>query len=187
MSIFRDTFKTEIATQLEKRQEAMMGANRTPEVIQYLNSRNSWIRMSSSVNVNGTNNLAKQYILLGGTLDNGKLRSGVGGQDKAYSNLSPSGKPYGQIDGKPATAGAAGLRPMPGITSIDVKSKSAYGSLREVVINFQCWNIQQLEDLEVLYMRPGYTVLIEWGWYPYLNNSGKLETTPPDFFDIINK
>ena len=40
MSIFRDTFKTEIATQLEKRQEAMMGANRTPEVIQYLNSTN---------------------------------------------------------------------------------------------------------------------------------------------------
>jgi len=187
MSIFRDTFKTEIATQLEKRQEAMMGANRTPEVIQYLHSRNSWIRMSSSVNVNGTNDLAKQYILLGGTLNNGALRSGVGGQDKAYSNFTPSGKLYGQINGNPATAGAAGLRPMPGITSIDVKSKSAYGSLREVVVNFQCWNIQQLEDLEILYMRPGYTVLIEWGWYPYLNNSGKLETTPPSFFDIINK
>ena len=59
-----------------------------------------------------------------------------------------------------------GLRPMPGITNMDIKSKSAYGSLREAVVNFQCWDIHQLEELELLYMRPGYTVLVEWRWSP---------------------
>jgi muramidase (phage lysozyme) len=76
---------------------------------------------------------------------------------------------------------------MPGITNMDIKSKSAYGSLREAVINFVCWDIKQLEELEVLYMRPGYTVLIEWGWLPYLNNKGDLVTGMPGFYDILNK
>jgi len=60
MSIFRDSFKTEIREQLKKRQEAM--TNRTPQNIQYLNSRNSWIRMVSSVDVNGSADQAKAYV-----------------------------------------------------------------------------------------------------------------------------
>jgi muramidase (phage lysozyme) len=182
MSIFRNTFQQDIRAQLEKRQEAMV--TRTPKVIQYLNSRNSWIRLSSSVNVGGSANLAKNNVLLGGALDyqvvNGKdvyaLRQGVGQGNEAYSNFTPSGPPH-----------RLGTRPMPGITNMDIKSKSAYGSLREATINFICWDIRQLEDLELLYMRPGYTVLVEWGWLPYLDNKSNLITTLPNFYDILNK
>ena len=138
--------------------------------------------MTSGVNVNGTNDKAKAYVLQGGTLNNKKLREGVGEFDKSYSTLSPSLRPYNTN----ATAGTAGLKPMPGITSIDIKSKSAYGSLREVTVNFVCYNIQQLEDLELLYMRPGYTVLIEWGWAPYLDNSGNFKNTI-NFYDGVLK
>jgi hypothetical protein len=174
MSIFKESFKPEISGSLAVRQRAMV--ERTPTNIQYLNSRNSWIRMSSSVNVEGTNALAKSYILQGGTLDsNGNLKSGVGKSGNAYSSMTPSGTPH-----------RFGTKPMPGITGIDVRSKSAYGSLREVTINFQCWDIRQLEDLELLYMRPGYTVLIEWGWMPFLDNSGALKTNI-DYIDIIDK
>ena len=191
MSIFRNTFQDDIKAQLGKRQEAMLTSNRTPEVIQYLNSRNSWIRMTSSVNVGGSatsvgsSDLAKNNVLLGGTLshtsttagDKFTLKSGVGGVNNAYAYKTALGTQNHRL----------GLRPMPGITNMDIKSKSAYGSLREAVVNFQCWDIRQLEELELLYMRPGYTVLVEWGWTPYLNNSGKLITTPPDFYDILNK
>jgi hypothetical protein len=124
---------------------------------------------------NYTNTKAKQYVLLGGTLlDNDTLRAGVGNRTKAYSTTTPSGKPN-----------RLGVRPMPGITSIDIKSLSAYGSLREVTVNFQCWDIRQLEDLELLYMRPGYTVLVEWGWLPYLDNNGQLVNSVPKFYDDI--
>ena len=75
---------------------------------------------------------------------------------------------------------------MPGITGIDIKSKSAYGSLRQVTVSFVAWDIRQLEELELLYMRPGYTVLVEWGWAPYLDNDGKLSKNI-DYYDIINK
>ena len=191
MSIFRNTFQDDIKTQLGKRQEAMLTSNRTPEVIQYLNSRNSWIRMTSSVNVGGSatsvgsSDIAKNNVLLGGTLshtsttagDKFTLKSGVGGVNNAYAYKTALGTQNHRL----------GLRPMPGITNMDIKSKSAYGSLREAVVNFQCWDIRQLEELELLYMRPGYTVLVEWGWVPYLDNGGKLVTTPPDFYDILNK
>jgi hypothetical protein len=152
-------------------------AVRGSTAIQYLNSRNSWIRMTSAVDVEGNNDLARQYVLLGGTLfNNDKLRAGVGDKTKAYSATTPSGR-----------TNRLGIRPMPGITSLDIKSKTAYGSLREVTINFQCWDISQLEDLELLYMRPGYTVLIEWGWLPYLKNDGTIEKSVPQFYDILDK
>ena len=172
MSIFKDTFKEEIQKQLKARQEAIV--ERTPNAIQYFNSRNAWIRMSSSVNVGGSNKSAQQYILQGGTLLDGKLRSGVGASG-AYSVNSPGG-----------TSHRLGIRAMPGITSIDVKSKSAYGSLKEVEVKFKTWDIKQLEELELLYMRPGYTVLVEWGWAPYLDNNKNLNSNI-SFYDIINQ
>ena len=175
MSIFKDTFKQEIQDQLKARQEAIF--ERTPDSIQYFNARNAWIRMSSAVNVNGTNELAKKHILQGGTLYENQLRSGVGIGNQAYSTISPGGNPN-----------RLGLRPMPGITGINIKSLSAYGSLREVEVKFNAWDIRQLEDLELLYMRPGYTALVEWGWAPYLGNDKKLKNNI-DFTqnDIINK
>jgi hypothetical protein len=164
MSIFKESFKPTIRTQIEKRQNAIF--NREAKNIQFLNSHNSWVRMTSAVNVNGTSDLAYQYILQDGILNpNGTLKSGLGDFSNAYSNKAADGTPY-----------RLGIRPMPGITSIDVKSKSAYGSLREVTVNFQCWDIKQLEDLELLYMRPGYTVLVEWGWSPYLDNKGDVQS-----------
>jgi hypothetical protein len=192
MSIFKSTFSPSVKAQLDIRQQVMRFRN--PNSLQYMNSRNAWIRLSSSVDVDGKSDLAKKYILQGGTLKNvdkdlshPQLKSGLGNDyDSAYSNIGTvADTPYQR-----------GIRPMPGITSVDIKSKSAYGSLREAVISFQCWDIQQLEDLEVLYMRPGYTVLLEWGWAPYIKpdssapyDSDKCtyESNFTDYYDIIFK
>jgi len=184
MSIFRSTFSPSVKTQLGHRQKAM--TNRTPQNLQYLNSRNAWIRMSSSVNVNGSSDLAKKYVLQGGTLNYSfnqsknqfslASKSGLGTFQNAYSNKAADGTRYNR-----------GIRPMPGITDMDIKSLSAYGSLREITINFQCWDIKQLEDLELLYMRPGYTVLVEWGWTPYLDSNGQYQSNFFDYYDILHK
>lgn len=189
MSIFKDTFKEGVKNQLKARQKAIF--ERTPDAIQYFNARNSWIRVTSAVNVGiddgtqtpGMSTLAKNYVLLGGTLYNGKLRSGVGNDNKAYSLNSTTVNADGTVKQE---KNRLGIRPMPGITSIDVKSKSAYGSLREVVINFNCWDMRQLEELELLYMRPGYSVLVEWGWAPYLSNDGKLQNNISFTDDVLN-
>jgi hypothetical protein len=180
MSIFRNTFTKEVKNQLDKRQKALQ--KRSANDIIYLNSRNSWVRMTSGVNVGGTNDLAKSYIMLGGVLNKDKsLRSGVGTNEKAYASGAPLLAPYNNLNTK---AGTAGIKPMPGITSVDVKSKTAYGSLREVTVNFSCNNLQQLEDLELLYMRPGYTVLVEWGFSPYLDKEGNIQNNF-QFYDKV--
>jgi hypothetical protein len=189
MSIFKDTFKEGVKNQLKARQKAIF--ERTPDAIQYFNTRNSWIRVTSAVNVGvddgtltpGVSTLAKNYVLLGGTLYNGKLRSGVGNDNKAYSLNSTTVNADGTVKQE---KNRLGIRPMPGITSIDVKSKSSYGSLREVVVNFNCWDMRQLEELELLYMRPGYSVLVEWGWVPYLDNDGKLQNNISFTDDVLN-
>jgi hypothetical protein len=168
MSIFKDTFIPEVQKQLGVRQNALL--QRTPNSIKYLLSRNAWIRMTSSVNVDGSDFLAKNNILQGG------VRGLIGGVRDGFpivgDNSSTSFPAYDRITSE-NTPHQRGVRPMPGITDINVKSKSAYGSLREVVVNFQCWDIKQLEELELLYMRPGYTVLVEWGWNPYLMDENK--------------
>ena len=190
MSIFKGTFNDSIKEQLKVRQKAIN--DRTPQNLSYMNSRNAWIRLSSSVNTftggitdkttleelnddgKYDNKLAKQYVLQGGILNDNKLRAGLGDFSNAYSNKASDGTAY-----------RLGIRPMPGITNIDVKSKGAYGSLREATVNFQCWDIKQLEELELLYMRPGYSVLLEWGWTPFLDNNNKY-TTRVEYTDIID-
>jgi hypothetical protein len=167
MSIFKETFSKPVSEQIEIRQELLV--SRKPHEISYLTSRKAWVRLTSGVNTSITDEddpsstLAKNYILQGGALYNSKFRNGIGKSgENAYSTFTPSGGEH-----------RLGLRPMPGITNIDIKSKSAYGSLREATINFVCWDIRQLEDLEILYMRPGFTALLEWGWSPYINNNNK--------------
>ena len=84
---------------------------------------------------------------------------------------------FGQVYGDPTIRANAddgyGIVPMPGITNASIRTKSAYGSLREAKVEFKCHNIKQLEVLELLYMRPGYPVLLEWGWTPFIDNDGE--------------
>ena len=61
-----------------------------------------------------SSDLASKYILQGGVLDNGKLKFGIGNNNSsAYSLVTPSGNIH-----------RLGIRPMPGIVDVDIKSKS---------------------------------------------------------------
>jgi hypothetical protein len=159
MSIFRETFPPFVQNELKRRQDGM--ADRNPAFLQQLNTRNAWVRMTSGVNTAPTsdevynNDLAELNVLQGGTLLYGdSLKYGIGGEgaDSAYNNYT------GGIKNR------LGIRPMPGITGVSIQSKGAYGSLQEATVSFNCWDIRQLENLELLFMRPGYTVLLEFGW-----------------------
>tara|TARA_R110001592_G_scaffold5457_1_gene30043 strand:+ start:6967 stop:8502 length:1536 start_codon:yes stop_codon:yes gene_type:complete len=100
-------------------------------------------------------------------------------------NPRTKGTAYGDPWTRSDASSGYGIVPMPGITDTAIKTKSAYGSLREATVKFQCHNIRQLEILELLYMRPGFTLLLEWGWGPYIDNKGeKVKTFPliPEFF-----
>jgi len=197
MSIFKSTIKPEIAAQLKAREKVVSSPNRGDDFLRYTSGKNSWVRMASFVNYDPKDGkykgdqLSRKYILEGGTLyntsgNNFSLRSGVGKLDGVYaSNLD-------KISSNPADTKVDrmyGLRPMPGITSVNVMNKSAYGSLREATINFYAWDKHQLEELELLFMRTGYTVFLEWGWSQYIDHDAqgsKGINTEPDNIKVKN-
>ena len=175
MSIFKASFPDFVQTELDTRQKRLSDPTKRHELAVYQSTRNAFIRMTSGVNVNNDGGaLAKKYVLQGGTLENtspgvDKRKEGVGTSfNFAYSNTSATGEPY-----------LRGIKPMPGIVDMSAECKTAYGSLIEATVKFVCWDIKQLEDLELLFMRPGYTVLLEWGW----SYNGQI----PKFYDILSK
>jgi len=202
MSIFKDTLKPEVIAQLRARQYTVSQDNRETKYGPFIDyqTKNSWVKMTSLVNYDSGegievdyNNIVKvipdsfytgdqlsrKYVLFGGTPytnpsnNNVSMRSGVDKQNAVYgSNIDwPSFSNTGFLD-RPF-----GARPMPGIRDVQISSKSAYGSLREAVVKFYCWDRHQLEELEILFMRPGYSVLLEWGWSKYIDYDNQVEKT----------
>jgi hypothetical protein len=180
MSIFKESLNEEIIKTLSIRQELMGKNNRTPQELSFLNSNTSWVSLKSAINVDGNADLAKNNILEGGSLINGKLRYGVNSTG-SYSFQNSLGE-----------KNELGIRPMPGITSVTIENIGAYGSTRKATINYQCWDVKQLDIFEQLYMRPGYLVLLEFGRTTYLekdsNGISKLKQNMPqyNFFEKEN-
>jgi hypothetical protein len=54
-----------------------------------------------------------------------------------------------------------GIRPMPGITSMTIKPAGMGGSIRLATINVKCHNLNQLNAIDALYLRLGFSMLIE--------------------------
>ena len=50
------------------------------------------------------------------------------------------------------------------------------GALTKTEIKIKCYSKTQLALIDALYMRPGYTLLLEFGWSTYLDNNGELQT-----------
>lgn len=75
---------------------------------------------------------------------------------EVYSNTVQTFQAYNSKNGD------FGLVAMPGIQSVDIKSKSM-GSLREASISLRINDPEQLELIETLYLRIGYSVFLEWG------------------------
>ena len=178
MSIFKATFKPYISRQINTRQNLLrQPGSRGPELQKYVSGKAPWLKMTSLVNYQDSIDLAKKYVLMGGTLTpdysdptNSKfgLRSGINNNQGAYgSNLGD--RQYG-------------IRPMPGIASAEIKSKSAYGSLREATVKYYAWDKVQQDELSILFQTPGYPVILEWGWSMYLDThiDGEEYDSPAD-------
>lgn len=110
------------------------------------------------------------------------------------------------IDSNPAYGSGGtnfGFSPMPGITSVELRDLNR-GSIKKASINLKVHNVSQFDIIDVLYLRLGFTVCLEWGYNKYINSeTGDLETigdtlidkefwlennTPyPDFLDKIEE
>ena len=65
-----------------------------------------------------------------------------------------------------------GYRPMPGVTGISASYKNN-GTLKQAQVSLKCFTREQFEAVEALYLRLGYTMILEWGHSVYFDNNNK--------------
>lgn len=151
---------------------------RTNESIAYLNSNTAWCKLVSSVNIVDSellnneiikslgyegDDLAKLFVLSNGTRAYDD-RSGKSGLDYAQNDWEA--KAYNNW-GIPSAD--FGFRPMAGIQSVTVKHKNR-GSIRAATVNIKAWDKVSFEIIDILYLRLGFTILLEWGNTLYLEH-----------------
>ena len=183
-NILGEGFPNEIIKQIDNRQTVygagfINGVPRSDAALKYLNSNTSWVKLVSSTNVTNKdiiqnktlreltniqdNNLARKFVLFNGTDNEGHNRAGID-----YGNNILSDNAYG-IGGT-----EFGRQPMMGIKSADIKHLNN-GSLRKATVQIKAFNRTQFDIIDVLYLRLGFSILLEWGHSLYIDEKGKLE------------
>jgi GH24 family phage-related lysozyme (muramidase) len=172
---------------------------RTDNQLKYLTNRNAWIKLASSVSVQvdtilGTQiedfislklkniglpptgffgtQLAEKAVLFntiseytqGGVLSNN--RAGIANANNLWSDTFAYG--IGGTD--------YGIQPPPGIIGVTIDSLNR-GSIRKANITLKAHNKFQFDVIELLYLRLGFTMMLEWGWDKYLDSKGVLQPT----------
>ena len=120
--------------------------------------------------------LAKACVLFGGTVGvdnnlNPKFKFGIvdNGGSGTYDYVSTiAAYGWGGISSK-------GFVPMPSIESADVSFYNR-GALQKASVKIKVFSIEQLQIFDILYLRIGYTMLLEWGHNIWLDND--LENNP---------
>lgn len=147
----------EVIKQLGIRREIFSKENNiTDQELKFLHSNTGWIKVSSGVdeilNEDGTinpqvNKSAKENILFGGVFNSDTgIKNGILSENSSYS----FSEQYG-------------YRPMAGITSFNITNLDTYGAVRKATIDFSVNSLEDLSTFERLYLRPGFTAMIEFG------------------------
>ena len=178
-SIVGGPITKEVATQLEARKKVVKNPSINNDLyLNFTNGSTGWVRISSSVDILTptkipSSTLAESNVLLGGTLSyGGGLKQGIYTENSSYDFSS------------------LGARPMAGITGFTVENRNYAGALRSGAFELTVTSMEQLSELEQLYMRPGFTILIEYGHSIFVQNSGHLSTNNSkikDYFSIKSR
>jgi hypothetical protein len=182
MNIVGEGFNKAISEQIIQRQKIYGSINRSNEELSFLNAKTGWCKLMSGVSVNideldkSSNirnlnipsgiDLARHHVLWNGiTTINPEKNTYWNNQgiatDKSIFNEGAYG--FGGLE--------LGTRPMPGIISAEIKTETR-GSIKRATIKLQANNRTQFDIIDLLYMRLGYSVLLEWGNSSYYDNNG---------------
>jgi len=121
--------------------------------------------------------LAEECVLFGGTVS-------VNTDDKTFAQKygvgegdnSPKGYGTENIDLSSTSVygwgglGEQGYRPMPGILDANISYYNR-GALAKATVNCKVYSVEQLQIFDLLYLRIGYTMLLEWGHNIYIDNT----------------
>lgn len=177
------------ANQVNLRQQLLGKKNQTPEILSWQTNKTAWIRAISAVQIDektaeelsgrksmGGGKLAQEYVLFNGTV--GLEQNTDGDGNKTYNqktNLGVYSGPNPQTGINSSAYGfeydsSRGLVPMPGIEDLTISTYNR-GSLRRASFKLKAYNKKQFAILDALFMRPGFTLLLEWGHTTYFKGT----------------
>ena len=154
--------ETTVADQVRKRQELIKAKNRlfsednSQVAFNFFNRKTPFIRLTSGIDVNGSATSAEEHVL-----SNGLHYS----KDDLFNGYQTGGG-HDSVGSKEDF----GLRPAAGITGMTLNTHNRYGSLRTATVQFEVHTLEQIDRYEELFMRPGYSALLEWGHSVYISN-----------------
>jgi hypothetical protein len=201
-----ELYVSEQIKQRQTNQYSGYGSLRTPEQMQYLNNTTSWVKMASGVEFIKEKNgyvgldrlkglisedqlekyagkeLARKTVLFNGltevnvaTYEDGVKTSGLA-VNKSRSGYSQDKNIWNDSTAYGLGGPEYGQQPMPGIQDISIKSLNR-GSIREANVKIKAYNKNQFAIIELLYLRIGFTMMLEWGNDKFINNKGELQPT----------
>ena len=200
-NILGEPFKKYVQEQILQRQEIHGKVNRSEDDITYLNSKNAWVKLGSGVSIDEKRmkmlegNPMAQDVPLGSTLAQNNVlfnglanpiegleginkysktpRAGVG-SDILDNGSSTNNQAYG-VGGFGGINGNFGFSPMPGIIDANLKTLNR-GSIKKATVNIKCFNKYQFDVIDVLYLRLGYSIFLEFGSSIYYSFDKELTT-----------
>lgn len=233
-NVVGEEFEPYVLDQIDIRQSLNGGGSVGSEVkrtdnsklLNYLNNRNTWVKMASSVNIIKENDtkeiidgvlkttkkgfnglkrlkdistdlgdttstiaydkyqgqgLAKNFVLFN-TMQNLNFENETTQAFGSYttrSGIQQSQQSWIDVDHSYGLGGTAmGLQPTPGIIDVSIDCVNR-GSIRKATVTLKAFNTFQFSVIEMLYLRLGYTMMLEWGWDKYvdsLNQDGTFTT-----------
>ena len=192
-----ESFAPWVKDQVEARQNLLGkkdGERYKNDELRYINSKTSFLRLVSGVDINqdfsptGTrrlddlglglefegNELARHFVLEGGTTiikggNRTTLRGGIANSLNTTDTSLNSKGVYGL-----ASSEEYGYSPMPGLIDAEIKSLNR-GSLKEATVKIKCWNPRQFDIIDTLFIKLKYGMLLEWGHSIYVDNNGEVQ------------
>ena len=196
MSIIGESFEPWVENQIQIRQNLHGLEVRSNEQLTVLSNQNAWLKLGSSISVDdddlgrkrltdigftnpanfiGTR-LAEKAVLFNSlssldiNRDNEGNISSVGNYNMRSGVLNSNQSLWNDAAAYGLGGTTFGITPPPGLISANIKAKNR-GSIREANVEIKAHNKFQFEMLELLYLRLGCTMLLEWGWNKYYGAS----------------
>lgn len=184
MAILGSNVVRGLTQQIKVRQEKLGKKQLDPDDIIYNNSNTSWLRIASSVNITNVedanlkdftftspregDSFAKNGVLFGTVTNNkGTLPNKAFPGNNTLNNQIESQYGWGGGHDK------WGFSPPPGVEGVTVQTLNK-GAIRKADISLTAHNPDQFRIIEALYLRLGYTILVEWGHTVYFKNNKSL-------------
>ena len=190
--------------QLQTRSKKGTQANRDNANLLYLGNKTGWVRLVSSINITAPSDkkyfseltgltltkdedLAKNFVLYGGVSkynketifrEDGRLKFNFKdiNTDTNYALRKGFKETYSLLGDQEVRD--FGYRPMPGLSRVVIETQGRMGSIRGATIEFKVWDKSQLDVMDALYFKLGYSMFLEWGnTFYYASDSDDLKSS----------